>query len=56
MVINKDKPADWKGIHVLKCCHCIGRNRTYYLMYCDIVKDFANVYIKDVQPLNLKGG
>ena len=46
MIINKAKPADWKGIHVLRCCHCIGRNRTYYLMYCDVVKEMPNGKVK----------
>ena len=39
MIINKTKPANWQGVHVLRCRHCIGRNSTYYLMYCDVIKE-----------------
>lgn len=39
MVINKNKPADWKGIHILKCLHCFGRSEMYYAMYCNIVRE-----------------
>ena len=46
MIINKNKPSDWKGIHVLRCRHCIGKNSIYYLMYCDIVKEMPNGKVK----------
>lgn len=46
MIINKNKPADWKGVHFLKCKHCIGRNTTYYAMYCDVIKEMPDGRIK----------
>lgn len=46
MVINKNKPADWKGIHILKCRHCIGKNRKHYAMYCDVIKEMSDGRVK----------
>lgn len=38
MIINKNKPENWGGQHVLHCRHCVGENRCrHYFMYCDVI-------------------
>lgn len=39
MVINKNKPAEWHGKHILKCVHCFGRSEMYYAMYCNVIRE-----------------
>lgn len=39
MVINKNKPADWKGTHILICSHCFGKSEMVYGMYCNIIRE-----------------
>lgn len=36
--INKHKPKNWKGVHIVLCEHCFGNNVSKYAMYCDIEK------------------
>lgn len=43
----KDKPKDWKGQHVLHCCHSLNkRSKIYYIMYCDILKKMPDGRLK----------
>lgn len=38
MLINKNKPENWNGEHILICRHCVGEARCkHYAMYCDVV-------------------
>lgn len=47
MIINKTKPADWKGIYILKCKHCVGsKNCKRYAMYCDVIKEMPDGRVK----------
>ena len=38
MVINKDKPAEWQGKHILVCSHCFGQSEMLYAMYCNVIR------------------
>ena len=43
----KDNPKDWKGQHVLHCCHSLNRrSKIYYIMYCDILKKMPDGRLK----------
>nr|DAP27145.1 MAG TPA: hypothetical protein [Caudoviricetes sp.] len=47
MIINKTKPANWQGVHVLKCKHCVGsKNCKRYAMYCDVIKEMPDGRVK----------
>lgn len=37
MLINKTKPKNWKGKHILKCKHCLGGKCKDYGMYCNVI-------------------
>lgn len=36
MIINKTKPANWQGVHVLKCKHCVG-SKIANVMQCIVM-------------------
>lgn len=42
MVINKNKPADWQGTHILICSHCFGKKEQIYAMYCNVIRETKN--------------
>lgn len=39
MIINKNKPAEWQGEHILVCSHCFGQSEMLYAMYCNVIRE-----------------
>lgn len=42
MIINKNKPANWQGTHILICSHCFGKKEQIYAMYCNVIRETKN--------------
>lgn len=46
MLINKTKPKNWDGKHILLCRHCIGSHCRDYAMYCNVIHTTSTGTVK----------